>query len=204
MVRKKCPRCEDKVKNSYSFCPNCGTQLKDNSDFGMLGKNDLPEENLSNMFNGFGGGMMNKMLGGAIKMLEKEISKEMKKNIQEQPRMRLMINGKEINPSGIKQEKPKQHLPINFSKENLEIWRKLPKKEPETNMKRFDNRIEYEMKVPGVESVKDVSIINLENSIEVKAISKKQGYSKTVPNFPLKKFSLLKGILTLEMDASNS
>ncbi|MEA3413962.1 MAG: hypothetical protein U9Q99_00335 [Nanoarchaeota archaeon] len=205
MVRKKlCPKCNSKIKNSYNFCPSCGNQLKQSSNFGMLGQNDFIED--SNSFQNFGGGMINKMLGGAIKMLEKEITKEMKKNspeIQPKTRMKLMINGKEISPNKIQEKKPIQSLPINFSKESLEKYKTLLKKEPISNMKRFEDKIEYEIKIPGVESIKDISIINLENSLEVKAIAKKQGYFKIVPfNLPLKKFSLLKGILTLEMDAS--
>ena len=206
MSRRKCSRCNKKIKSSHSFCSSCGFQLKQSSDFGMLGQNDFIDNNLSNMFSGIGGGMMNKMLGGAMKMLEKEMSKEMKKNFRQEqpkPRMRLMINGKEITPGVSKENKPTKNLPINFSEESLERYKKLPKKEPISNMKRFENKIEYELNVPGVESIRDISIINLENSLEVKAVAKKQAYFKTVPfNLPLRKFSLLKGILTLEMDAS--
>jgi hypothetical protein len=57
--------------------------------------------------------------------------------------------------------------------------------------------------MPGVETIKDISIIKLEKSLEITAISKENAYVKIIPiDMPLKKFTLLKGKLTLELDAS--
>ncbi len=207
LKKNKCKNCEEKIKKSYSFCPNCGFPVKEQKNkYGMLGKNDNEEKNKTpKVFSGIGGGVMNKMLGNALKMLEKEMAKEMG-NLDNFPggKIKLMINGKEIQPKD-KNKKPKENtkfLPIDFSKDNLEKWKKLSKEEPKSQLKRVDNKINYEIEVPEVKSIQDVSIVKLENSLEVRAIGEKKAYLKKIPiDLPLKKYSLLKGLLTLEMDA---
>jgi HSP20 family molecular chaperone IbpA len=201
--KNKCPNCNKKVKDSYNFCPNCGFPIKENEKkYGMLGKKENEKNDFSTkIFGGIGGGIMNKMLGNAIKMLEKEME-----NIDDLPngKIKLMINGKEITPKRNKNEikKNTKFLPIDFSKENLKKWKNLPKEEPKSNIKRIDNKINYEIEIPEVKSIQDISIIKLENSLEVKAIGEKKAYIKRIPiNLPLKKYSLLKGLLILEIDA---
>jgi hypothetical protein len=207
---KKCPNCNEKVKSSYNFCPSCGIQLKEvTQDYGMLGKNDGDQEPMQpNIFGALPGGMLNKMLGSAMKMLEKEMQKEMGNQKLPSTKVKLMINGKEINPQNPqKVEKAKnentKNLPIEFSDENLKKWTKSKKEEPKTNLKRIGDKIQYELEVPGVETIKDVSIIKLEKSLEVKALAKDTAYQKVIQiDLPLKKYALLKGKLTLELDAS--
>ena len=128
MLGKRCKNCNEKVKNNHSFCPSCGTNLNSNSeDYGLLGRNDSqpPFQKSNGLFGNLTDKMMTKMLGSAMKLFEKEFEK----NVQEpriqknQPRMRLMINGKEINNQEISkiQERTKDNnlkkLPIEFSKE---------------------------------------------------------------------------------------
>ncbi len=210
LKRKKCNVCGESVKASQNFCPNCGTQLKDFKDkWGMLGKEDaLTPMEKPGIIESIGNKLINKMVSSTFKMLEKEMSRGMPEGNKipvPQGKMRLMINGKEVFPEEKKSSKKDpdvKFLPINFSDENLEKWKKIKKKEPKSKLKRVDNKIEYEVEVPGVKSIKDISIIKLENSLEVKAVSEKTGYLKRIQiDLPLKKYSLVKGILTLEMDA---
>ena len=80
MIKKKrCPNCSEKIKESYTFCPSCGIQLKETSDdWGMIGKNDKKEKNIEPaIIGGLGNGIMNKMLGSAFRMLEKEMQREL-------------------------------------------------------------------------------------------------------------------------------
>lgn len=207
--KKSCKNCKEKVKSSYSFCPNCGYKISQKTkNSGLLGNNDLensPLESKPGFVSGISDRMLDKMLGSALRLIQKEMSKSMQDiNKMPQPKMRLMINGKEISPqnqNAQKKENNTKFLPINFSKENLEKWKKLEKTEPESNLKRMNDKIQYEIKVPEVNSIKDISIIKLENSLEIKAVGEKKGYLKTIPiDLPLRKFSLLKGILTLELD----
>ncbi len=210
MAKIKCRVCGENVKSGHNFCPNCGTQLGSNSNkWGLLGKNDMSPAEKPGLFESFGDKIINKMIAGTFKMLEKEMTKDFQnaQNPQKLPfgNMRLIINGKEVTPSQDKQPKKDSNvkfLPIEFSDENLERWKKLKKKEPKSKLKRVDDKIEYEVEIPGVKSIKDISIIKLENSLEIKAVGEKEGYLKRIPiDLPLKKYSLLKGILTLEMDA---
>jgi len=208
LSRKKCKICKEKVKRSHNFCPNCGSQIKENENsWGLLGKNDSIEEK-PGIIEGFGDKIINKMISSTFKMLEKEMTKNFQQG-QKVPmgNMRLMINGKEINSTQIKPAKKDPNvkfLPINLSEENLEKWKKIKKKEPKSKLKRVEDKIEYEVEIPGVKSIKDISIIKLENSLEIKAVSEKTGYIKRIPiDLPLKKYSLVKGILTLELDVLN-
>ena len=51
---------------------------------------------------------------------------------------------------------------------------------------------------------KYISIVKLENSIEIKAVSKKKAYIKLIPiNMPITNYQLEKGKLILELEAKN-
>lgn len=212
LKKKSCENCNEKVKDSFSFCPNCGMQLKSQViEWGMLGKGDvLPIQNIQKQgfVSGIGDKVMDKMINSAFKMMQKEFSKSMGPGRNKMPpaKMKLMINGKEINPQMRempKKSKGTKFLPINFSEEKIEIWKDLKKEEPKSKLKRVDDKIQYEIEIPEVNSIKDISIIKLENSLEIKAIGKKLGYQKIIPiDMPLKKYTLSKGMLTLELDAA--
>lgn len=203
---KKCGVCGEKVKSSHNFCSNCGTQVKNSSEtWGLLGKNDS-DFGKTGLFGGIQEKLLNKMLSSTFKMLEKEFQKGMVKDqVFPGTRVKLMINGKEVVPEGakpLKKDANVKFLPIDFSEDNLKKWKSIKKKEPKSKLKRVEDKIEYEVEVPGVKSIKDISIVKLENSLEVKAVGDKTGYLKRIPiDLPLKKYSLVKGILTLELDA---
>ncbi len=89
---------------------------------------------------------------------------------------------------------------LRFNSQAKENFQKLPKKQPETNVRRFSNKVVYEIEVPGVESIKDISISQMENSIEIKAVSKKNAYEKIIPiGLPILKYGLSNGKLVLEL-----
>lgn len=209
----KCNECGEKISAKFDFCPYCGLSTGSNEeDWGLLGKNDqLKEINpfQNSMLGGFSGKMLNKMLAGAMNMLEKEMQKEMK-NSNEMPmpsntNFELYINGKKISPSNIKVMKkesiqPKKAQLNQLSQDNIKKFAELPKHEPSANVRRLSNKVIYELDVPGVKSINDISIIKLENSIEVKAISKDKAYKKLIPiDLPLKAYKLDKDKLILEL-----
>lgn len=209
--KKTCNNCSEKIKNSYNFCPECGskTNLTSNK-WGMLGKNDNAEvkPQMPKMMGGLTGGLINKMIGSTMKMLEKELQKEMNQNENiPSPKFKLMINGKEMSPQ-IRLSQPLEEkdnvkiLPVEFSEANLKKWAKLEKESPKTKLQRIGDEVRYEIDIEGVKSIKDISIMKLENGIEVKAISKDKAYIKTISiDLPLKKYSLFQGKLTLNLDA---
>lgn len=212
MIRKRCKRCGEKISSRDRFCSNCGLPLKKQSseDWGMLGKNDFEEKDpfSDSFFNGFTGNMFNRMLGSAMKMLEKEMKKEMsRENIQPRTNVRLMINGKEIDLKKVNQPKKiekKEKSLDNFTKKSLKRFSELPKKEPTTNVKRLSNTVIYEINIPGVKSLEDLSIVKLENSIEIKAVAKDKAYFKLIPvNLSIIDYDLNKGKLILELEAKN-
>lgn len=229
--KKTCKRCGRKAKKNDSFCPACGTPFKKvnrKEEFGMLGENDSFDEmeSLSNsLFGGMGGlsgGFMNKMISNTMKMLEKEMEREMQgrgnkpqnsnqNNNMPRARVKLMINGKEINlnngmeeaSSPEKNEKPRVIRFKKFSEEQAKKFSKLPRKEPKTDLKRIADKISYEIEIPGVETFEDVSILPLENSIEIKAITKEKAYAKIIPlNLPIVNYGFSKGLLVLEFQGN--
>lgn len=93
----------------------------------------------------------------------------------------------------------------DLSAEQLKRFSKLPKEEPKTNIRRLSNKVFYEIDMPGVRSSKDISILNLEKGVELKAISDKKAYLKSIPiTLPIINYRLSKGKLTLEMDAQGN
>jgi HSP20 family molecular chaperone IbpA len=231
--KKTCQRCGKKASKSDNFCPTCGTPLKKSKrkeDFGMLGEDDSFEEidNISNSlfgkisgFGGFGEGFMNNMISNTMKMLEKEMQKENRAQNQKnmnnnfpRTKVKLMINGKEINLNGMdgngiegkprKENKKDKAMKFNgFSEEQAKKFSKLPKKEPKTDLKRIADKISYEIEMPGVNSFEDVSVLPLEKSIEIKAIAKENSYKKSIPlNLPIIDYVFSKGLLVLEFQGN--
>jgi len=193
------------VKDSYDFCPYCGNALNDNfeNDWGILGRDDNP--NFVRNSNPFGNDMISKMLGGAVRMLQKEMQKGMgNENFQPNSNFKLMINGKEVNLNNSQNKKQfvKRNnikIPSSFSAENLKKFSSLPRVEPVANMKRFADKVIYEIELEGVKSMEGVIIIRLESSIEIKAVAKDKSYSKIIPvNFPIIGCDLSDGKLILE------
>jgi len=214
--KKTCKKCGEKIRGKFNFCPNCGNYFSDENeeDWGILGKDDFsPEQNPfeSSLFGGISGKMLNKMIGGTMKMLEKELKREMQNQPPKtkiQPNFELYINGKRISPENIKiMRKPVQKTPVkkapyskHFDSKNLKKFSELPKKEPLTNVRRLSDKVVYEIDIPGVKSIEDISIVKLENSIEIKALAKNAAYNKIIAvDLPLKKYKLEEEKLVLEL-----
>ncbi|MEJ2268011.1 MAG: hypothetical protein P8X70_02970 [Nanoarchaeota archaeon] len=205
--KKECKKCKRKVNDNYDFCPYCGNSLNKNfnEDWGVLGKDDDVENlnNSSSFFGKIGEDMMTKMLGGAMKMLQRELQKEMK-NVGPRKNFKLMINGKEVNLNGVPkkkrivQKRKVKFLPP-FSQETAKRFLKLIRKEPVTEIRRFSDKIIYEIFLPKVKSLKDISIVRLENSVEIKAIAEDNSYFKRIPiNLPLLNYNFLDEKLIVE------
>jgi len=182
--------------------------------YGMLGKNDLHENRASegnNLMGGLGGGVLGKMIGGAMNMLETEIKKEMQKNNGSEniqgKNFDLYINGKRVSPENIKisnkiQEKEKEiKLPENFSKNDFKKFSSLDKKSPETGVRRLSDRIIYEIKVPGLKSIKQVNMTKVNDVFELKLLTEKEAYFKNISiNFPLLSYKVEENDLILEFE----
>ncbi len=102
------------------------------------------------------------------------------------------------------QEEKEKLKPNTFTKERIKKFTSLKKEEPQTNIRRLSNKVIYELEMPGVKSIDDISIIKLENSIEIKAVSKNKAYVKIIPiNLPITDYGLSEGKLILELGVKN-
>ncbi|MDO8622717.1 MAG: hypothetical protein Q7R52_00560 [archaeon] len=219
--KKKCGKCLKNIKGNFDYCPHCGNQSYNREEFGLLGKDDF-----SPMFNErkmpF---LVDKIFNTLIKNLDeqfqqldrgmerKEKPNQLKKgglNISitsvggKQPRIEVRSFGN-IPEFHQKEEKIKKHIQKNdFSEEKIKKLSLLPKEEPSTNIRRLSNKIVYEINMPEVKSLNDVSIIQLENSIEIKAIGKNKAYFKLIPiSLPIINQKVSNGKLILELEAEN-
>ena len=220
--KKRCNKCGEKVSSNYNYCPYCQNLLKpvsEGEDWGLLGKNDFMEPEEMRLPMG-----LNALFNSLLNNLNNQV-KEINKNTQ--PMKEQKISKKSggisisISTSGgkppeikvrsfgnmpefrereqkIVEKAKKIQLPVSDSGK----FAGFPKKEPETNIRRFSNKVVYEINMPGVKEVKDVSIIQLENSIEIKALANKKVFYKIIPiNLPISNYNLSGGVLTLELDS---
>ncbi len=220
--RKKCPRCKRKIDDRYSFCPYCGIKLKEDSrKWGILGRTDYEKfpEGFIMPFN-FEGILNNliRNLNNQIREFDKEIKKSkipptrgISISISTSNNRPPKISVKAIGESSQKIKTPipaavtKEKKPLpEISEKGLKKLSKLPKKEPATKIKRLADKIIYEINLPGVKSLKDVSIMRLENSIEIKALAEDKAYVKSIPiNLPISKYNLERDKLILELETEN-
>lgn len=220
--KKKCGKCNKKIGGKYDFCPYCGNRVSNegqNEDWGMLGKSDFMPLNNIKLPIGF-----NAIFNSLVKNLSKELNKEMMSNnfkeIEEPKKIEkdglsISISTFGNGPPKIKvtqmgenrktpEEKIKQIKQNFFTENQIKNFAGLKREEPKTNIRRLSNKVVYEIEIPGVKSVEDISIIKLENSIEIKAISKNKAYAKIIPiNLPIKKYNLSNGKLILELEIKN-
>jgi HSP20 family molecular chaperone IbpA len=217
MFKRKCGRCGRNIDKNFKYCPNCGNNLKterDRRDFGFLGRDDNTEDFLGFQNRAFPFG-----LGSIFNKLVKEIDRQLKEadrefdSFEEDERKFFKkgisinlnsINGKpviKVKRIGDRENKPVKN---EVRTKNLKNINKLPKQEPDANVRRLSNRIIYEINLPGVRDIKDVLINKLENSIEIKAISKDKAYFKLLPvSLPVAGYKLEKERLILELKPKN-
>ena len=210
MFSKRCSRCESKIKNDNRFCPSCGLNLKskyEQEDYGMLGVNDSIFEEQMNFSDNF----MEKMINSVMKIFEKQIKninneinnpKSNKRQNNPGLNVQFLVNGENVFSDNKMQNQQPIKITNTFSKEKLKRFAELPKTEPKSKIKRLSNKIIYELIVPGVDNIEDVLINQLENSVEIKALSKDKVYSKNLNiNLPILRYHLVKDNLIIEMQA---
>lgn len=165
---------------------------------------------------------MDKKIGTEGKQIfEKELNEMMKKmplgingvsiSISSSDEGPLTIKVKklgEISPGisgGIKNEKNVKDEEIKLPKRKMnkieeKKFAKLPRVEPGTKVRRFTDKIVYEIDLPGVKQEKNIIISKLQNSIEVKAFAKDKAYFKLIPlDLAIKSYKLEKEKLILEL-----
>ena len=200
MFRKKniCSRCEGKLKDSYSFCPYCGSDLRnperDMDDFGKLGRNDVVGYPITG---GLGGiGITDKMINSVIRNLVKNLDMHMKEVDAD---VESLPNGVKIKFGMSTERKKKKQNKRVITQEQLNRMSKLPRVEVKSDVRRFSDKVVYDLKMPGIENVNDVFVSKLETGYEVKAIGKKKVFVNSIPvNLPLKGYSINEKGLIIE------
>lgn len=205
MIKKRCQRCNKKISKKYNFCPYCGEEIETSEEgFGILGKNDINEETLIH------GGIklpmgLDTIFNSLLEILNGEIERA------EPPKKSIKKNGISISistfgnyPPGLKiKETGEEKLKFEqkfFDKEKAQKFSQLKREEPKTKVRRLSNKVVYELEMPEVKDIKDVSIVKLEKSIEIKAIGEKKSYMKVIPiNLPIKNWGLSGGKLIVEL-----
>jgi len=219
--KKRCDNCGEKVNDGYNYCPYCRIPLKEENEFeeenwGLLGKNDVFEPEEVRMPLGF-----NALFNSLVKGLNSQMKELNRQTKESKPKFQKKSGGISISISTSGNRPPEIKVSSfgnvpEFKKKEQEIksasvslpvsdsgkFTGLPKKEPETTIRRLSNKVVYEIRLPGVKTIKDLSIIQLENSIEIKAFAGKKVFYKVIPiNLPINKYDLSRGILTLELDS---
>lgn len=232
MFKTRCSKCTKKVDKSFDFCPYCGVPMKSKEEYGLLGKSDDINELHSMFSQNLPGGVSNsifeKMIGSAMKLIEKEMQKasldsmratrEMQKLPQHMPannsNFELFVNGKRVNiPGNIaglsieempSPEAPKQNKQTKIPKVSDELIKnsaKLPRKEAKTKLIRTADKVTYELDTPGLTTLNNVLINKLEDSLEVKAYTERAVFFKTLKvKLSLARYSLREDKLVLEFN----
>jgi len=184
--RKKCPDCEEKIKDKFSYCPWCGhsfKRVKKQEDWGMIGESDeaQQQEQVQLPF-GFNG-IINKLM----KQIEKDLSgMDGNSPIPKGFKIKISTGAPTIQPVGVnygddstKKEKEASapYVPIA----EIERRSKLKRIDAKSTIRRLPEGVIYEIEAPGVRSENDIAITRLEQSLEVKAYSKDKCYVKMIP-----------------------
>ncbi len=209
---KKCERCLGKLKDDFSFCPFCGIDLRnpqtDTRDFGMLGKND-------SVFGApiLGGGAMglpgdfNNIFAQVMKMVEQQMKNGNSEKLNfgdSKPEIKKLPNGFQIRigpamHTHALKNKVQEIKPRVISEEQRARMVKLPRAEAKTNVRRFSDKVVYELTTPGVLTTDDIFVSKVESGYEVKAVGSKKVYLNSLQiDLPLKKYFVQDNRLTIE------
>ncbi|MDP1695455.1 MAG: zinc-ribbon domain-containing protein [archaeon] len=200
----RCSQCNSKIDDSFSFCPYCGESLVDAEqemrDFGMLGRMDSSKRKMSS-FPQENFGITDKFLNSMISSLTKTLAKQFNE-ANNTTEIENFPNGIKIRigQPAIKKKIPKtSDVKKAITEEQIKKMSGLPRAEAKTNIRRFSDKVIYEMTTPGLESIQDVFISKLESGYEIKAIGNKKVYINSLPiNLPLRGYALEDGLLLIE------
>lgn len=200
----RCSQCNSKIDDSFSFCPYCGESLVDSEqemkDFGILGRNDSSKRKINNPLQenfGITDKFLNSMISNLTKTLVKQFNEaENATEIENFPNGIKIKIGQPIN----KKKAPRtSSVKKAITEEQLKKMSGLPRVEAKTDIRRFSDKVIYEMTTPGLESIQDVFISKLESGYEIKAIGNKKVYVNSLPiNLPLRGYALEDGRLLVE------
>ncbi len=202
-----CKTCGKRINKSHRYCYFCGASTR-GGDYTLREDIDLAEINLPFPFG--------KIFDKLTKELAREMDKVWEEGTGEERRKvgknevsisisnkdgvpRIMIN----NPGKTEDQfakRTKENLKRPSSKEEIELYSKLPREEAKSDVKRLSDKIVYEIALPGVKDPRKIFINKLQNSIEIKAFGEDKIYFKLIPiSMQIRGYSLEDEKLTLEL-----
>ena len=193
-----CPNCASGVGEKFSFCPYCGESLLDEAEeernFGMLGRDDIADEELINSVFANNFGVADRFIGSLMNSLMKNLKvqiKEVRVHDANTAEVKELPNGINIQLNAPQKQKSQKILNRALSDKQLERLNALPRTEAKSNVRRLSDKVVYEMTAPGVNSPEDIFISKLESGYEIKAIGKNKVYVNSIPvDLPLRGFAI--------------
>ncbi len=166
-------------------------------EFGLLGQ---PEASLP-----FG---FQLLFNSLVKEIDKQFQKldqegaEEKKQMPVREGINIHITSMGNRPFIEVQHPVKEIKKIKVTDDMVKKLSTLPKKEAQASVRRFSNKIVYELELPGVRSLQDIIVSKLESSVEIKAIAQDKVFFKLIPvQMPILGYQLYEGKLILEFKA---
>jgi hypothetical protein len=149
----------------------------------MLGINDEIKQAENQMQLPFG---LNGIFNQLMKQVEKELANASPQATPKGFKIQISTGNPQITPIIKESNREIKGAVKTISVEEVSAEEKarrskLDRIEAKSNIRRLPEGIFYEIDTPGVNSIKDVVITKLEESLEVKAYSKKNCYVKTIP-----------------------
>ncbi len=182
---KRCDRCNAEIKRSWNYCPFCGSKISRVKKFVEFGVEDIFERMLESIDSTFRWLLTSnpepqkKQHVLKIKITPAHVD-VMREN---DPRKKDRISGEHVVKSS--------HEPSTTPKAVVE---------PEAEIKRQGSEITITLKMPGIKDERDVELIRLEESAEIRARVKDKMYFKILDipkSFTLKEKSVSKDRLML-------
>lgn len=179
MFGKKCNNCGKKTKKGYTYCPHCGNKNKSQDDldreFGLLGTEEVKLPFGFNM-------IFNTLMKEMEKQLQKSDSGIGNGKMPFKEGINITVNMGGNGPFvGMNNSGESKIRKINVTEEMARKLAMLPRQEAEASVRRFSNKVVYEIGLPGVRNINNVIISKLESSVEVKAIADDKIFFKLIP-----------------------
>lgn len=175
---KKCKNCEEKIKEEWEFCPHCGEETSGEEYFGENMFDDVEDE-FKRIDKMFASDLFSFPKFDMRMPKSNGISIVISSGTGREPKIEVMTSGsyKKLEPE------IKKNLGIKPVMKVKKTVKGLPKvtEEPETEIKSTGNKKIIQIKLPEIKNLKDIDVKKLEQSIEIKALSKDKTYFKLIP-----------------------
>lgn len=203
--KQDCPRCKSSIKADFDFCPHCGCDVrnpeKELEEFGLLGKHQAGAAPLAG--GGIGMSLGDKLISSIFNQLLKSLESQMGAGTLPRAHVRALPHGLRVNIGPpVQKQAPKARV-RKITEDQLKRMSGAPRIEAKSDIRRLSDRVLYDLKAPGIETLEDVFVSKVESGYEVKAIGKNKVYVNSLQvDLPLKGYTLHEKGLTLEFGAA--